>query len=123
MTGDCFGIVCNLREGTPAVAPGALCWVCRSAQDPQGNVQVRVRSRGGRWIVTFFAEWKLDNFRAKWLPPTTTRRRDALGYLTRDAAEEDALRLDRSAREERSRRNVCDIERKAGLMDAHGRRA
>lgn len=117
---DSFGIACNVRVGTSYVRPGSLCWVCRNTQD--GNVRVRVHSRGGRWIVTHFAEWKLDTFRAKWLPATTARWRDELGYLTREAAEADARRLDASAREERARRNVCDIERMAGRMDEHGRR-
>lgn len=116
-----FGIVCNLSAGTSSVRPGALCWVC---QNPQaGNIRVRVRSRGGRWITTFYADWKLDNFRAKGLPPATAHRRTEQVYPTKEAAEADARRMDAAAREERARRNVCDIERMAGQMDEHGRRA
>lgn len=114
-----FGIACNVSDGTPAVRKGSLCWVCRSRTN---NVRVMVRSRGGRWITTHFALWKLENFRAKWLPPVSSIWRNELDYPSREAAEADALRIDASARDERARRNVRDIERMAGFMDEHGRR-
>lgn len=120
MTPDHFGIVANLKAGSKHVRPGALCWVCRNPQD--GNIRVRVLSRGGRWITCFVAGWKLGDFRAKWLPPAKAKFRDELDYLTKSAAAADAARFDADARGERMRRNVCEIERMAGQMDEHGRR-
>jgi hypothetical protein len=120
---DVFGIVANVQEGTDSVRSGALGWVCRNPQD--GNVLLRVCSRGGRWIETYFAVWKLTNFRAKWLPPAppTVRFRSEEEYSSRAGAEEAARLLDAAARRERARRNMCEIERMAGRMDTHGKRA
>jgi hypothetical protein len=70
-----------------------------------------------RWVGI----WKLKNFRAKWLIPTQ-HERDEMEYPTKEEAEQDARRLDLKARIERMRRNKCEIERLAGVMDEKGRR-
>lgn len=117
-----FGIAANVADGTKHIRPGALCWVCSPSSPPERSVCVNVRSRSGRWIGIFLDVWKLENFRAKWLVPPKGKKYHELRYSMREAAEETARYFDRFAGEERARRNVCNIERMAGLMDEHGRR-
>lgn len=112
-----YGVVANY-DGDSVVREGSKCWVAANYCDtPRQNV--RVRSRGGRWVEKYVAMHKLRNFRAAWLPPTM---RHTWTSDDRKAAEQLALRLDRAAQDERARRNMRDIERMAGLMDENGKR-
>ena len=117
-----YGIVANLIAAEKHIRAGAKCWLCRNAASDEDNLQVRVISKGGRWISTHLAKWKRENFRAKLLPATKVRFREEESYNTKEVAEQHARIIDQRAREERARRNLCEIERLAGMMDECGRR-
>jgi len=115
-----YGLAAN-HCGDSVVPPGARCWVCHGGGN--GSVNVRVRSRGGRWVLRSVDVYKLSNARAKWLPRTKAPRRDEVQYETRKEAEDEAHRLDAEAQAERARRNMRDIERMAGILDSNGNRS
>ena len=117
---DTFGIVAN-HPGDAVVAPGALCWLCRSWGGGEDSACVRVRSRGGRWVQRHPALWKLQDIRVKWLPPTRENRGERV-FLNRAEAAAEAHHLDAAAQQERARRNMREIERRAGLLDENGKR-
>lgn len=117
-----YGIVANLVAPEKHIRAGAKCWLCRYPALAEDSLQVRVISKGGRWIQTHLAKWKLENFRAKWLPPSTKNRRSELICVVKEEAERRAQIVDEQARSERARRNLCEIERRAGMMDECGRR-
>lgn len=121
MSTPLWGVVANY-DGDNSLRAGAKCWVARNTCDTDRQ-NVWARSRGGRWIEKYVANWRLNDFRAKWLPPVAHTHRPEWYSEDRAEAETFARRLDRSAQEARARRNVCDISRMAGCMDEHGRRA
>lgn len=117
-----YGIVANLIAAEKHIRAGAKCWICQDPGTAEHSLQVRVISKGGRWIYTHLAKWKLENFRAKWLPPSSEKYRSELSYPAKEKAEQHARIVDQQAREERARRNLRKIERLAGMMDECGRR-
>lgn len=115
-----FGVVAN-HYGDKAIREGTKCWICHSSN--LDHVWFRAVSRSGRWVCRAVATWKLSNFRVK--PRVTALsdvRLDVWLWEDRKEAEQWAQNWDKAAREERARRNACEIERMAGLMDEHGRR-
>lgn len=66
---DVFAVVCNYREDTKTVRKGARAYlVWTTGGHDYVDQQVRVRSRGGRWITKWERAKRLTNFRAVTLP-------------------------------------------------------
>lgn len=117
-----YGIIANLSAEEKHIRAGAKCWICKNPNSSERSLCVKVVAKGGRWIQAHLAKWKLENFRARWLPPSQEKYRSELSYPTKEEAEQHARIIDQQAREERARRNLRKIERLAGMMDEYGRR-
>lgn len=75
MDGDWHVIACNLIEGISEASAGSLAYVLQIPGDPE-RIHLLLRSRSGRWIQKWESLKRLDNFRAKTLPPEHPLRRD-----------------------------------------------
>lgn len=110
------GIVANF-SGDSSIRPGAKCWICRGSD--ADRIRVWVLSRSGRRICKFVPTWRLSNFRIK---PVFVLSNGLETWEDAERAKDAALGWDKAAREERARRNVCEIERMSGQMDQFGKR-
>lgn len=106
---DVWAVVCNYRENTKTVSDGArafLVWTSGGAYS-MGQQQVRVRSRGGRWITKWDRVHRLTNFRAACIPVGHPMRgcREVELYPNRGAAESHAAELMMISRREATARH------------------
>jgi hypothetical protein len=110
------GIVANF-SGDSSIRPGAKCWICHGSD--VDRIRVWVLSRSGRRICKFVPTWRLSNFRTK---PIFVLPNELMTWEDAGEAKDAAIAWDKVAREERARRNVCEIERLSGQMDKFGKR-
>lgn len=89
---DAWGVKCNVSAPTTALRKGALCWVI-FGEGMNERLYVVARSRGGRHIKTWIGIDRLANFRAAWLPEHLRPHCWQAFSGTRDAAEDEAARL------------------------------
>lgn len=70
MTEDRYAIACNYTMATKTATKGTKAYVILSNPGNGGDrVQIRFRSRGGRWISKWEDTRRLGNFRRKTIPP------------------------------------------------------
>jgi hypothetical protein len=94
--GDLWAVACNYREATKTVRDGARAYlVWTTGGMGYQSQQVRVRSRGGRWITKWDRAARLTNFRAACVMASDPLYRDRQVelYLTRAAAEARAAEM------------------------------
>lgn len=71
-------VACNYIVPTKVAVKGALCYISHSSGGAigEGNVEVLIRSRGGRHILKWERIKRLGNFRVKTIPPNNPRYSD-----------------------------------------------
>lgn len=125
---DVFAVACNYREDTKTVRKGArayLAWT--TGGNDYVDQQVRVRSRGGRWIQKWERAKRLTNFRAVTVTAGDPLR-DSLHvelYPNRAAANARAAEMQLVSRREATHQGAgsrCAIEQIHQPCDASGRR-
>ncbi len=86
MDEDAFGIVCNHKIGSKAIAQGAQVWLYIPSRGSgfERNFMT-ARSKGGRWIMIWIKNAKLENWRVKYIPPDL--RNKTHKFPTRQAAQ------------------------------------
>lgn len=125
---DVFAVACNYREATKIAAKGArayLLWT--TGGNDYVDQQVRVRSRGGRWITKWERAKRLTNFRSVTLPKgdPLRARTDVEMYPNRAAADARAAEMQTVSRREATHRDAgkrCATEVLHQPCDPSGRR-